>query len=245
MAAACEPWLRDGDFFKEGSDILSIVSMQRLWYPLFSREVGLRSLMETVLPAKDYFSRIAENRACPGVFVFDAELKVIWADRRAWQLCRRFDAHQGTKPYGKGYSGRIPKVLKELGAKALTALKQVRSRKALDSPLVREPISSSNGSLVVCAFGLPANEPASLRLLILIEEIGRREAAAALQAKDIFGLTQREVQVMQHLLKGWSNKAIAYELTVAEQTVKEHIQRIMAKTKSASRTGVLARVLLL
>jgi DNA-binding CsgD family transcriptional regulator len=194
---------------------------------------------------KDYFSRVAENRACPGVFMFDAAMKVLWADRRAWELCRWFSAQQGTKPKGKGYSSRIPKALKELGATAMTAIKEGKPKACLDSPIFRKPISGPNGSLSVCAFGLPTEESDASRLLILVEQIGRREEAAALQAKDIFGLTQREMQVMQHLLKGRSNKAIAYELKVAEQTVKEHLQRIMVKTKSASRTGILVRVLLL
>jgi DNA-binding CsgD family transcriptional regulator len=202
-------------------------------------------MTETVHPTKDYFSRVAENRACPGVFMFDAEMKVVWADRRAWELCRWFNADQGAKPQGKVSSGRIPKALRELCAKAIRAFKEGKSKKCLDSPLFRKPISSPNGSLSVCAFHLPGEEHDSSRLLVLVEQIGRQEEAAALQAKDIFGLTQREVQVMQHLLKGWSNKAIAYELKVAEQTVKEHLQRIMAKTKSTSRTGILVRVLLL
>ena len=154
--------------------------------------------------------------------MFDTGMKVIWADRRAWELCQRFNARPGIKPRGKRYSTRIPKALKELGAKALTILKI--GERSLDSPLLREPISGPNGSLSVCAFGLPGEESESTRLLILLEKIGRGEEAAALQAKGIFGLTQREVQVMQHLLKGLSNKAIAYELNVAEQTVKEHLR---------------------
>ncbi len=132
-----------------------------------------------------------------------------------------------------------------MAVKALKTLKEHEPKKYLDSPLLRKAISGPNGSLLVCAFGLPIEESESSRLLILVEQIGRREEAAALQAKDIFGLTQREAQVMQHLLRGSSNKTIAYELNVAEQTVKEHLQRIMAKTNSASRTGILVRVLLL
>ncbi len=208
-------------------------------------DVTVQTMIDTVNTAKDFFSRVAENRACPGVFMFDTAMKVVWADRRAWELCRWFNAHQGTKPQGKGFSGLIPKALKELCAKALKAFKEGEPKKSFDSPLLRMPISSPTGALSVCAFGLPAEDPKASRLLILVEQIGRGEEAAALQAKDIFGLTQREVQVMQHLLKGSSNKAIAYELKVAEQTVKEHLQRIMAKTKSTSRAGILVRVLLL
>jgi DNA-binding CsgD family transcriptional regulator len=196
-------------------------------------------------PSKDFLGRVAENRACPGVFIFDDAIKVVWADRRGWELCRRFNAHQGTKIQGKEPNGRIPKMLKELVSKAIGSLKEGQQKKSLDSPLLRKAISGANGSLSVCVFALPGEDREAYRLLVLVEQIGRCEEAAARQAKDIFGLTQREVQVMQHLLKGWSNKAIAYELKVAEQTVKEHLQRIMAKTKSSSRAGILCRVLLL
>ena len=61
--------------------------------------------------------------------------------------------------------------------------------------------------------------------------------------KELYRLTQREVEVVKNLLKGWSNKEIANELRLTKQTVKEHLQRIMSKTKTTSRTGILARVL--
>jgi hypothetical protein len=34
--------------------------------------------------------RVAQTRACPGIFMFDASKKLLWADRRAWELCRTF-----------------------------------------------------------------------------------------------------------------------------------------------------------
>ena len=63
------------------------------------------------------------------------------------------------------------------------------------------------------------------------------------QAKELFRLTTREVSVVQHLLKGWTNKEIASALTVTEQTIKEHIKHIMAKTQTTTRTGILVHVL--
>ena len=49
--------------------------------------------------------------------------------------------------------------------------------------------------------------------------------------------------VVQNLLKGWTNKEIANELGVTEQTIKEHIKHIMAKTKTTTRTGILVQVI--
>jgi DNA-binding CsgD family transcriptional regulator len=198
-------------------------------------------MLATAQTSKDYSLNVAENRACPGVLMLNMSMKVLWADRRAWDLLRAINQHDK----GKNSGARIPKAIKEIGEKALAVLKQGRVKRT-DSPLIRKIINGAGGSLLVCGFGLPdTQEPGQPRLLMLLERIGRREEAAAQQAKAIFRLTEREVQVVQHLLKGWSNKAIAYELSLKEQTVKEHLQRIMAKTKSASRTGILARVLFL
>jgi DNA-binding CsgD family transcriptional regulator len=203
-------------------------------------------MVEIANLTRDYSSRVAENRACPGVFMFNASMKVLWADRRAWQLCRSI-----TELKGGGRQREVPRAIKELGQRALMLLDS-HPKKTLDSPVIRKIFKGAGGSLLACGFGLPnikdpqrPPDPERSRLLILIEQIGRREEAAAQQAKEIFRLTQREVQVVQQLLKGWSNKEIAFELRVTEQTVKEHLQRIMAKTKSSSRTGILARVLFL
>ena len=196
---------------------------------------------ETTYPVKDHFSRVIENRACPGVFIVNSTMKVLWADRRAWELCRAID-HNRT---AKGSGHQLPKAVQAVGEEALQLLTEGYSRNPA-SPLIRRIIKGAGGSLLVCGFGLPSNkDPQHSQLLILIERVGRRGIAAAQQAKEIFKLTQREVEVVQHLLKGWSNKQIAYDLKLKEQTVKEHIHRIMAKTKSQSRTGILARVLLL
>src|SRR5206468_797282 len=93
-------------------------------------------------------------------------------------------------------------------------------------------------------FGLPDRHYLhQSRILITMEEVGRRQEAVTEQAKELFRLTEREVAVVQNLLKGWTNKEIANQLGVTEQTVKEHIKHIMEKTKTSTRTGILVQVL--
>ena len=48
-------------------------------------------------------------------------------------------------------------------------------------------------------------------------------------------LTRRERQVLQHLVLGKSNKQVARELGIAEQTVKNHVRHLMAKVGVSSR----------
>lgn len=49
--------------------------------------------------------------------------------------------------------------------------------------------------------------------------------------------------VIIYLMLGFTNKEIANRLNLSEYTVKEHLKRIMHKTKTTTRTGLLARMI--
>ncbi|MGW4411076.1 response regulator [Nonomuraea sp. NPDC004702] len=63
----------------------------------------------------------------------------------------------------------------------------------------------------------------------LIEEIARCRPALPGAAPLVQSLTERESEVLVHVARGLSNAEIAAALIVAEQTVKTHIGRILAK----------------
>ena len=48
---------------------------------------------------------------------------------------------------------------------------------------------------------------------------------------------------MHHLLKGWTNKAIAIEMGLSEQTVKEHFKHITKKTSTSTRIGIVMTII--
>lgn len=49
-------------------------------------------------------------------------------------------------------------------------------------------------------------------------------------------LTDREREVLRHVARGWSNKRIAQELFISENTVKNHVRNILDKLQLRSRT---------
>jgi two-component system, NarL family, response regulator LiaR len=53
---------------------------------------------------------------------------------------------------------------------------------------------------------------------------------------DVDGLTRREREVLSLLAAGRSNKRIAFELGIAEKTVKTHVGHVLAKLGVADRT---------
>ena len=64
--------------------------------------------------------------------------------------------------------------------------------------------------------------------------------AASPQVLD-FLLTPREVQVLRHIGLALSNKEIARCLQISVETVKEHVQNILRKTKASDRTDAAVK----
>ena len=59
-------------------------------------------------------------------------------------------------------------------------------------------------------------------------------------ADPLAGLTAREREVMALLAQGMTNKGIAHELTISENTVKRHLKAIFAKLSVDSRAAAVA-----
>lgn len=72
---------------------------------------------------------------------------------------------------------------------------------------------------------------------IATAEAPRREVPV--QPRD-FGLTSRQGQVLDFVLRGLPNKRIAVHLGISEQTVKEHISVILAKLGVGNRLEAIA-----
>ena len=49
-------------------------------------------------------------------------------------------------------------------------------------------------------------------------------------------LTARETEILNYVAQGYSNKQIAAELTISEQTIKNHVASIMVKLNANART---------
>jgi len=56
-------------------------------------------------------------------------------------------------------------------------------------------------------------------------------------------LTPREIEVLEYLVEGLSNKTIAAELGISDQTVKFHVAAICGKLGAANRTDAVRRAI--
>ena len=65
--------------------------------------------------------------------------------------------------------------------------------------------------------------------------------AATFVFKHGLGLTRREQQLVQMISRGLTNKEIAAQLNLSEQTVKNHVHRMLRKLGASDRLGAVER----
>ncbi len=187
----------------------------------------------------DHVETIADKRMGPGILMLSSSMQLLYSDRRTWELFGRINK----APHAKSGHGVLPTAVADLCVEIIKILQVRTDAKDWEQFRVKRVLGDPDRPILLCGFGLPEQHGSKSRILITVEELGRRQEAMIDQAKELFRLTEREVSVVQHLLKGWTNKEIANALKVTEQTIKEHIKHIMAKTKTTTRTGILVQVL--
>ena len=190
--------------------------------------------------ADHHLESIAEKRAGPGILLLSSSMQLMYRDRRTWELCAQINKEQN----GATANGVLPTAVVELCSEIMKTLQVRTDAKDWEHFRMKRIIGDPKRPILIRGVGLPDRSGIQqARILVTMEEVGRRHAGVTDQAKEMFRLTEREVAVVQNLLKGWTNKEIANELGVTEQTVKEHIKHIMEKTKTTTRTGILVQVL--
>lgn len=76
--------------------------------------------------------------------------------------------------------------------------------------------------------------------LALFESVAKQSTQpSTFVIKHNLGLTRREAQLVQMLSRGLTNKEIAAQLNLSEQTVKNHIHRMLRKLGASDRLGVV------
>jgi DNA-binding NarL/FixJ family response regulator len=175
----------------------------------------------------------------PGLLVFTGTLQLTFMSHEARELSSRLTQCSN----GLVAQGVLPAEVTELSERICRLLRERgegKDREQLQLVRVSRP---SSESVLFRAVGIPhADGLQSSLILIFMERIGRQEGGITKQVKWKFGLSDRQAAVVVQLLEGLTNKEIANRLGIAEQTVKEHMKRIMEKTRTTTRTGALMQL---
>ncbi|MBZ0276166.1 MAG: response regulator transcription factor [Anaerolineae bacterium] len=92
--------------------------------------------------------------------------------------------------------------------------------------------------------GLEMGEAALPRRLAsrILREFARQTQPPNEQKEEVDALTTREIEVLQLLGEGGSNRDIASSLSVSENTIKYHVRNILSKLHLRSRSQVAAYI---
>ncbi|MEM9327658.1 MAG: response regulator transcription factor [Bacteroidota bacterium] len=66
-----------------------------------------------------------------------------------------------------------------------------------------------------------------------------QSSTAPVEVIDKLGISQRELEVLQQMSHGFSNKEIADKLFIAESTVKTHVSSLLVKLHAKRRTEAI------
>ena len=134
------------------------------------------------------------------------------------------------------------------GMDGLRCLEQLKARfphvkaiaiSGVDDPQVIQAALERGASAFILKSIEPGDLPAAIRQTVegtVFRTLGSSGAPAAeVSGKDL-GLSERELTILKALSAGLSNKQIAQQLWLAEQTVKFHLTNIYRKLDAANRT---------
>jgi DNA-binding CsgD family transcriptional regulator len=189
----------------------------------------------------DHKESMAVPHAGPGIMLLTSSMRLLYKDQRAWELCQQIIRSQD----GKMASGVLPPAVASLVDQIGKTLTVRTDPKDWERIQLRRVVNTLHSSVLLCGTALIDQTHAETRILIVISEvgIGAWEESAIVQAKETFHLTVGETTVVHHLLKGWTNKEIANEMKLTEQTIKEHLKHISKKTRATTRTGIAMTII--
>ncbi|HEV8620174.1 MAG TPA: helix-turn-helix transcriptional regulator [Nitrospiraceae bacterium] len=188
----------------------------------------------------DHKDSMAAQQAGPGIMLLTASMQLLYKNWRALELCDQIIRYQN----GKTVNGGLPPAVVSLGDQIRKILQVRPDPEDLEQFQRRRIVSLRHCPVLLCGMALidPSNWQA--RILIVMNDIGigAWQDTVVGQAKEKFRLTARETTVVRYLLKGWTNKEIANEMRLSEQTVKEDCKHILGKTSTTTRTGIVMQV---
>ncbi len=187
---------------------------------------------------------VAKKRSVPGVLILDHQKKAVFFNPVALRILSKSNGAKHP-PSKRAVDITLPVEISNLHENLKNSF-----HPSLNEPVSQMPSQSTlffDQNETFCCRGFfinyqkaPSKE--SFHIMILIEKISQYRKVNLEKIKENFYLTNRQVEILDRLARGASNKEIADNLCVSEDTVKGHLKHIMNQLRVHSRTGILSMV---
>ncbi|HEV8619954.1 MAG TPA: LuxR C-terminal-related transcriptional regulator [Nitrospiraceae bacterium] len=181
------------------------------------------------------------QQGATGIILFNSTGQLLFMNTEAQAFTRQL------QPLSTRENGTclIPEKIHTVVRDLIGRLMHCDHPKDCESIQVERLCFTNDQRLLIRGFCIP-DEPLARnsRFLIIMEKLNQQKIEcpdADMQQR--YRLTEREQMVIIYLMLGFTNKEIANRINLSEYTVKEHLKRIMQKTQTTTRTGLLARMI--
>lgn len=180
------------------------------------------------------------QHAGSGVILFNSTGQLLFMNQEAQLFIRQFQSYSAMENGASLIPNDIHTVVRDL----VNLLMHCDHPKDCESIQVERLCFAQDQRLIIRGLCIPDQPLArNSRFLIIIEKLHQRLECPDTHIQQRYHLTEREQMVIIYLMLGFTNKEIANRMNLSEYTVKEHLKRIMHKTKTTTRTGLLARMI--
>jgi DNA-binding CsgD family transcriptional regulator len=166
----------------------------------------------------------------PGVVLADLGFKPIYTNATTLQiLSYPYPSHTTANPevFVRGRIRSILQAERFTTVSSATDFLSGRRRYVCRPFLLTESKANGTGSpIVVLLLERRSRDPMEL------SEVSRR-----------FHLSPREVETVQHLVRGLTTKEVAQRMSVSPNTVKQFVRLVMSKMGVSTRSGIIGRIL--
>ena len=165
-----------------------------------------------------------KQRSAPAMFIVGADNTVLYVNEEALNI---FKDPSGIPAEIQGFCHRI----------RTRAADAPFDPSGMDCAVFRGP---GNNLYSFRGFLMKNQENAPCHVMVLVEKAAERSPISLKKARKKFGLSDREIEVVNLLAQGLCNKEIGAKLYVSEHTVKGHLKNITRKVGAESRGNIIA-----
>ena len=182
----------------------------------------------------------ASQADASALMIFSCTGQLVFRNRDAQILHRQFEPYT-TKAGG---TSLIPEEVHAVVREVISQLIHCEHPKDCETIQVERLCFTGDQRLLLRGVCIPdAPVVSNGHILIVMEKLNKKSTCPDVNIQQQYHLTDREQMVIIYLMLGFTNKEIANRLNLSEYTVKEHLKRIMLKTTTNTRTGLLARMI--